>query len=229
VVSIDYRGFNENSGVSIDHQRFPALSFIGIMKRIADICVAVTGLLLSLPVLLLAGMLILVSMGRPIFFCHQRPGLHGKPFKLIKFRTMTSSAPDDPNNTFNAVRITRVGRWLRDMSIDELPSLWNVLVGDMSLIGPRPLRMEYLELYNTEQHRRHHVKPGLTGLAQVKGRNLLTWDEKFQLDLEYVDHRSWRMDMHILLATLPLIFRRVGIYSSNGIIETFKGDRVDSE
>ena len=146
-----------------------------------------------------------VCLGRPVFFRQPRPGLHGRPFALVKFRTMRAGTGSD------AERLTRFGRFLRTTSLDELPELWNVLRGDMSLVGPRPLLMQYLERYTPEQARRHEMKPGITGWAQVNGRNALTWDERFALDVWYVDHWSLALDLRILARTLGAILRRKGI------------------
>lgn len=155
--------------------------------------------------------LVRFKLGSPVLFRQQRPGLHGKPFKLFKFRTMTDARAGDGNLLPDSERLTRFGRFLRKTSLDELPELWNVLKGDMSLVGPRPLLMQYLNRYTPEQARRHEVKPGMTGWAQVNGRNALTWEEKFKLDVWYVDHQSFWLDMKICLLTFIKIVRREGI------------------
>ena len=163
---------------------------------------------------------IYLAMGRPVFFLQTRPGQHGKPFLLIKFRTMTTTSHFDVGTQ----RITRLGKWLRARSLDELPELLNVIKGDMSLVGPRPLLMEYLPLYSEEDRRRHDVKPGITGWAQVKGRNTLTWEQKFELDIWYVKHRSPILDLRILCLTVVAVIRGSGInQSDHTTMERFRG------
>lgn len=181
------------------------------MKRAFDVVISSLGLVALAPLLLVIAVAVWISMGRPILFRQARPGLHGRPFTLIKFRTMQEIPGLDGEPMPDADRLSRVGRILRTMSLDELPELWNVLKGEMSLVGPRPLLMEYLPLYSEEQARRHDVRPGITGWAQVHGRNSLTWEEKFELDVAYVDHRSLRLDLRILLRTFVQVLRREGI------------------
>ena len=171
------------------------------------------GLLLS-PLLLLAVIAVLISMGRPVLFRQVRPGLRGRPFKIIKFRTMANLHDGSGRLLSDAERLTRVGRLLRATSLDELPELWNVLVGEMSLVGPRPLLPLYMDRYSPEQARRHDVRPGLTGWAQINGRNAISWDEKFVYDVWYVDHRSLMLDVKIILLTLAHVLRRHGINSA---------------
>ena len=181
------------------------------MKRILDVLAATLALLLlALPLL---GLIWLIrnKLGRPVFFRQVRPGLHGKPFQMVKFRTMTDERGPDGELLPDAQRLTPFGRFLRTASLDELPELWNVLKGDMSLVGPRPLLMEYLPLYSPEQARRHDVRPGITGWAQVNGRNALNWEEKFKLDVWYVDHRSLWLDIRILWLTVKKVLVREGI------------------
>lgn len=180
------------------------------MKRLFDIVVASLGLLLLSPLLLAAGLAIRLTMGAPILFRQQRPGLHGRPFAIYKFRTMRDARPGEPAHS-DEERLTSLGRFLRSWSIDELPELWNILKGDMSLVGPRPLLMEYLPLYTEEQARRHEVRPGLTGWAQVKGRNAIGWDEKFAFDTWYVDHQGFVLDLKILWLTAKSVLSRHGI------------------
>ncbi|MBN2536775.1 sugar transferase [candidate division WOR-3 bacterium] len=180
------------------------------MKRTADLLAAAAGLVLLAPLLAAVAMLVLVSMGWPVFFVQQRPGLRGRPFRLVKFRTMRRGPGTDDE------RKTALGRFLRRFSIDELPELWNVLKGEMSLVGPRPLLMQYLELYTPEQARRHDVRPGITGWAQVNGRNALTWEQKFAHDTWYVDHRSARLDLRILGRTLRRVVGRQGVDFAGG-------------
>lgn len=181
------------------------------MKRLLDVVGASFGLLLLSPVLLVLTLFVRASMGAPVFFRQQRPGRHGKPFGMVKFRTMRDARDAAGKPLPDAERLTRVGQLLRSTSLDELPELWNVLKGDMSLVGPRPLLMDYLPLYSAEQARRHAVRPGITGWAQVNGRNALSWDEKFKLDVWYVDHHSLWLDVRILCLTVFKVFRREGI------------------
>ena len=181
------------------------------MKRFFDIVIAVLALLLvGIPLLALIWQ-VRHKLGRPVFFRQMRPGLHARPFQMVKFRTMTDACGPDGRLQPDAERLTPFGRFLRSTSLDELPELWNVLKGDMSLVGPRPLLMEYLPLYSPEQMRRHEVRPGITGWAQVNGRNALGWDEKFKLDVWYVDNFSLWLDMRILVATVMLVIKRDGI------------------
>lgn len=179
-------------------------------KRAFDLFLAMPLLVASLPVQGVVAFLVARRMGRPVLFRQQRPGLNGEPFEMVKFRTMVAPDPDN-GSTDDADRLTTLGRLLRATSLDELPSLWNVVRGDMSLVGPRPLLMRYLPLYSQEQTRRHEVRPGLTGLAQVSGRNALTWERKFELDVEYVDTHTLLGDAKILLATIGKVLRRDGI------------------
>lgn len=178
------------------------------VKRIADICFSVVGLIVASPVIAGVALVVLAVNGRPVLFRQPRPGLDGKVFDILKFRTMVM--PDDDQVT-DGQRLTRLGRLLRASSLDELPSLWNVVRGDMSFVGPRPLIPEYFELYTPEQARRHEVRPGITGLAQVNGRNGLDWSEKFRLDVEYVDSRCMRLDLYILLRTIGTVLSKRGI------------------
>ncbi len=181
------------------------------MKRLFDITAALVALLLlALPLLALTW-LVRRKLGRPAFFRQVRPGLHGQPFEMVKFRSMTDARGPDGALLPDADRLTPFGRFLRASSLDELPGLWNVLKGDMSLVGPRPLLVEYLPLYSPEQARRHEVRPGITGWAQVNGRNALGWEEKFALDVWYVDHRSLWLDLKILWLTVKKVLVRDGI------------------
>ena len=181
------------------------------MKRLFDIVVSAGALLvLALPLLVVVWM-VRRKLGSPVFFTQVRPGMHGKPFKMVKFRSMTSERGPDGELLPDAVRLTPFGRFLRSTSLDELPELWNVLKGDMSLVGPRPLLMEYLPLYSPEQARRHEVRPGITGWAQVNGRNAISWEDKFKLDVWYVDHRSLWLDIKILWLTVKKVLVREGI------------------
>lgn len=181
------------------------------MKRIFDVALVLLGAVVWLPVLLIIAAMVLVTLGRPILFRQVRAGLHGRPFTLIKFRTMHVPTTTDGPALSDAERLTRFGRFLRSTSLDELPELWNVLIGDMSLVGPRPLLTDYLPLYSPRQARRHEVRPGITGWAQVNGRNSLSWPERFDLDVWYVDNRSLRLDARILFDTLLRVVRREDI------------------
>ena len=181
------------------------------MKRLFDITAALVALLLLCLPLLALTLLVAAKLGRPAFFRQVRPGLQGQPFEMVKFRTMTDARGPDGALLPDADRLTPFGRFLRASSLDELPELWNVLKGDMSLVGPRPLLMEYLPLYSPEQARRHAVRPGVTGWAQVNGRNAISWEEKFALDTWYVDHQSLLLDMKILWLTIKKVLVREGI------------------
>ena len=180
-------------------------------KRCLDVVGAVVGLIVTAPLLLGAAAAVRATMGGPVLYRAARPGQGGRPFRLYKLRTMREPAPGEPRLASDGARLTRLGRLLRAASVDELPSLWNVLRGEMSLVGPRPLLMEYLERYTPEQARRHEVKPGLTGWAQIHGRNAVDWPERLALDVWYVDHRSLRLDLEILARTVVTVLRREGI------------------
>jgi lipopolysaccharide/colanic/teichoic acid biosynthesis glycosyltransferase len=181
------------------------------VKRTLDIILAASGLLILWPVLALVAVAIRLHMGAPVLFRQVRPGFKGQPFTLLKFRTLTEVRDTRGHYLPDAERLTPLGRWLRRSSLDELPELWNVLRGEMSLVGPRPLLMQYLERYTPAQARRHEVKPGITGWAQVNGRNALTWQQKFQLDLWYVDRHSFALDLKILARTICQTLSRKGI------------------
>jgi len=181
------------------------------VKRFWDLAVSVVGLIVLSPILLILAVVVRLKLGSPALFRQTRPGRDGEPFELIKFRTMTDSRDSQGDILPDSERLTRFGQFLRSTSADELPELWNVLRGDMSIVGPRPLLVEYLPLYSPHQGRRHEVRPGITGLAQVRGRNSLTWDEKFDLDVWYVDNRSFRLDCAIIFWTFTSIFKREGI------------------
>lgn len=182
-----------------------------MMKRLFDIVISSFALALLSPLLGVLSFLIRRRLGSPILFRQVRPGKDGKPFEMLKFRTMTDARGADGALLPDADRLTPFGRFLRSTSLDELPELWNVLKGDMSLVGPRPLLMEYLPLYSPEQARRHEVRPGVTGWAQVNGRNALSWEEKFALDIWYVDNRSFRLDLRIIVMTIGKVLKRSGI------------------
>ncbi|HEX8239464.1 MAG TPA: sugar transferase [Allosphingosinicella sp.] len=180
-------------------------------KRLTDIVLSALGLIVLAPLLAVVAAAVAVALGRPVLFRQVRPGLGGRPFRLVKFRTMLDARDADGKPLDDSRRLTRFGRFLRATSLDELPELWNVLKGDMSLVGPRPLLMHYLPLYTPEQARRHDVRPGLTGWAQVNGRNALSWPEKLAFDVWYVDHRSFPLDLKILLMTVAKVVSRSGI------------------
>lgn len=197
------------------------------MKRCLDIVVSGWALMLLLPVFLMIGLLIRCNMGGPVLFRQTRPGLFGQPFQMIKFRTMTDACDASGALLPDQDRLLPLGKMLRNFSLDELPEFWNVLKGEMSLVGPRPLLMEYLPLYNAEQGRRHQVKPGLTGWAQINGRNALSWEEKFKLDVWYVDHQSFYLDIKILFLTVYKVFKREGINQSDQVtMHKFTGTGV---
>lgn len=181
------------------------------LKRVFDLVGAIVGLILLTPAFLVVAILVRRGMGSPVLFRQVRPGRHGRPFLMIKFRTMRDAIGPDGQPLPDADRLTRLGQFLRASSLDELPELWNVLKGDMSLVGPRPLLMEYLPLYSPEQARRHDLRPGITGWAQVNGRNAISWDQKFALDVWYVDNRSLWLDIRIIWMTLRKVVRRDGI------------------
>jgi len=195
------------------------------IKRAFDITVAAAALLVASPLLPLVAIAVRVNLGSAVLFRQQRPGLHGRPFTMVKFRTMRDAIGRDGRPLPDADRLTTFGKLLRSTSLDELPELWNVLRGEMSLVGPRPLLMEYLDRYTPEQSRRHDVRPGVTGWAQVHGRNALSWEERFRLDVWYVEHRSLRLDLHILLRTITIVFRRTGVSAKGeATMSAFEGN-----
>lgn len=199
-------------------------------KRLFDILVAAIALALLLPVMAFLALMIKWWLGSPIVFQQIRPGLHSAPFKMVKFRTMTDACDPDAVLLPDDARLARFGRFLRSTSLDELPELWNVLKGDMSLVGPRPLLMEYLPLYSPEQARRHEVRPGITGWAQVNGRNAISWEERFRLDVWYVDHQSVWLDLKILWLTVISVFFRHGINEPGQVtMSKFTGNRMEAE
>lgn len=194
------------------------------MKRLFDLVATVAGCLLIWPVLLVLALLVRLKHGTPVLFRQTRPGHHDKPFKMFKFRTMTNERDTEGNLLPDARRLTRFGKFLRSTSLDEFPALINVLKGEMSLVGPRPLLMEYLPLYSPEQARRHEVRPGITGWAQVNGRNAISWEEKFRLDVWYVENQSFWLDLKILWMTFAKVFKREGIsQEGQSTMEKFTG------
>jgi len=199
------------------------------MKRLFDLMVAIAGLCLLWPLLLLLALLVWSKLGSPILFKQQRPGLHGKPFYIYKFRSMTDARDAEGELLPDAERLPPFGQFLRRFSLDELPQLFNVLKGDMSLIGPRALLMEYLPLYSQEQARRHEVKPGITGWAQVNGRNAISWEEKFAYDVWYVENQSFLIDLMILYKTVFKVCRREGVSESGHVTASpFRGSAEGS-
>ncbi|WP_377113374.1 sugar transferase [Pseudoalteromonas sp. M58] len=198
------------------------------MKRLFDFIVALCALLTLLPVIIVVAALIRFKLGSPILFTQNRPGLNGDIFKMMKFRTMLDAKDKQGNLLPDEQRMTKFGSFLRSTSLDELPGLFNVLKGDMSLVGPRPLLVQYLPLYNKEQARRHNVRPGITGWAQVNGRNAISWEQKFELDVWYVNNQSMWLDLKILLLTVKKVFIRDGINADGHVtIEPFKGSNND--
>jgi lipopolysaccharide/colanic/teichoic acid biosynthesis glycosyltransferase len=196
-----------------------------MFKRAFDIVFSFGWLVVFAPLMLVVALLVRLKLGSPVLFVQERPGLGGRPFRLVKFRTMTDGRGPDGEPLPDELRLTAFGRFLRSTTLDEFPQMWNVLLGDMSVVGPRPLLMRYLPRYDAFQARRMEVKPGVTGWAQVNGRNALTWDEKFALDVWYVDHRSPWLDLKIVVLTFFRVFARTGINAGDGkTMEEFRGN-----
>mgnify|MGYP001050569830 FL=1 len=196
------------------------------VKRILDIILSLIALIIFSPLLISTAILVRFKLGSPILFRQARPGMHEKIFHILKFRTMTDEKDKDGNLLPDEIRLTKFGQFLRSTSIDELPELLNILKGDMAVVGPRPLLVQYLDRYNDEQRHRHDVKPGLTGLAQVNGRNGITWEEKFNYDLQYVKNVTFLGDCKIILQTVQKVFQRQGISSATSVtMEEFKGNK----
>jgi sugar transferase EpsL len=194
------------------------------LKRALDVILAGAAMIVLSPIMILTAIVIRIGLGSPVLFKQQRPGLHGRPFHLYKFRTMTEKRDANGNLLDDAERLTALGRWVRRLSLDELPQCINVMKGDLSVVGPRPLLMEYLPLYSAEQARRHDVKPGITGWAQINGRNALSWQERLKLDVWYVDHHSLMLDLKILVVTVGKVFKGEGIsQEGRATVERFKG------
>jgi lipopolysaccharide/colanic/teichoic acid biosynthesis glycosyltransferase len=197
------------------------------MKRLFDLSVALAALVLLAPVLVVVALLVRINLGSPVLFSQPRPGRGGRIFTLWKFRSMIAPRDAAGNRRTDAERLSRFGRWLRSSSLDELPELWNIVRGEMSLVGPRPLLVEYLPLYSAEQARRHEVRPGLTGWAQVNGRNALSWEDKFRLDVWYVDHRTFWLDLRVMALTAEQVFRRKDISAAGmATMPRFTGTRA---
>ena len=200
-------------------------TYTNLLKRILDLSIIFTGFLILIPILIAIFFLVKIKLGSPVFFKQARPGLNGAIFNIYKFRTMTNELDKNGFLLPDIDRLTKFGKFLRSTSLDELPSLWNVFKGEMSLVGPRPLLLEYLPLYSTKQARRHEVKPGITGWAQINGRNKITWSEKFDLDVWYVDNQSIWLDIKILWLTVKKVINRSGInQEGQATIEKFKGN-----
>jgi len=194
------------------------------MKRAMDLMVSIVAVIILSPIILASAVIVRLTIGKPVIFKQTRAGLHGKPFQIYKFRTMTQQTDDQGNLLPDHLRLTRTGKWLRKLSLDELPQLFNVIKGDLSLVGPRPLLMEYLDRYTPEQARRHEVKPGITGWAQVNGRNAISWEEKFKMDVWYVDHQSIWLDLKILFLTIKKVLTFEGISAEGHVtMPEFKG------
>ncbi|AAU38099.1 sugar transferase [[Mannheimia] succiniciproducens] len=197
-----------------------------MIKRLFDIVVALIALILFSPLYLFVAYKVKQNLGSPVLFKQTRPGLHGKPFEMIKFRTMKDGVDENGNILPDAERLTPFGKMLRATSLDELPELWNVLKGDMSLVGPRPLLMEYLPLYNERQAKRHEVKPGITGYAQVNGRNAISWEQKFELDAWYVEHQSLWLDLKIIAKTIQKVIAKDDINAADdATMPKFEGNK----
>ena len=193
-------------------------------KRLLDILISVAALVATAPIQVLVAGVVWRSVGRPILFRQMRPGVNGEPFTLLKFRTMHEHSSGNGSDSDDEMRLTRAGKWLRSWSLDELPEFLNVLRGEMSIVGPRPLLLEYLSRYSSEQMRRHEVRPGLTGLAQINGRNLVPWEDRFIADVWYVDHVSLQLDFTIILKTVAAVFKRQGVTPANSpVMRPFNG------
>lgn len=199
------------------------------IKRPQDLFLSISALIVLSPILLIVAILVRTKLGSPIIFTQDRPGKNEKIFKMYKFRTMTDERDENGDLLPESIRLTKFGKILRATSLDELPELWNIVRGNMSVIGPRPLLVSYLELYNEHQKRRHEVRPGLSGYAQVNGRNAISWEDKFSLDVEYVDNISFIEDWRIIFNTIKKVFVKEGISSGSSVtMEPFRGSKVDS-
>lgn len=200
------------------------------IKRFLDFVLSLIMIIVLSPILLIVAIFVRIKLGSPVLFTQQRPGLNEKIFKMYKFRTMTDERDENGKLLSDEVRLTKFGKTLRSTSLDELPELFNIIKGDMSIVGPRPLLISYLPLYNNHQARRHEVRPGITGYAQVNGRNSITWEDKFEKDVYYVDHLTLKLDMQILIKTIKVVFKRDGINSDTATtMEAFTGTSVDDD
>lgn len=200
------------------------------IKRPQDIILSLVALILLSPVIVIVTLLVRTKLGSPVLFTQERPGMNEKIFKMYKFRTMTDEKDEDGNLLPDGVRLTKFGKWLRATSLDELPELFNILKGDMSVVGPRPLLVQYLPLYNAFQKKRHQVRPGLTGLAQVNGRNAISWSDKFKLDVTYVNHITFISDWKIIFLTVKQVFIKEGISSeTSATMELFTGNSIEDK
>ena len=200
------------------------------IKRPQDLVLSLAALIILIPVLIAVAVLVRIKLGSPVLFTQKRPGLNEKIFKMYKFRTMTDEKDENGNLLPDNIRLTKFGRILRSTSLDELPELFNIIKGDMSIVGPRPLLVQYLELYNNHQNRRHEVRPGLSGHAQVNGRNTISWEDKFNLDVEYVDNVSFLGDWKIIFLTIKKVFVKEGISSDTSVtMEPFRGIKLRGE
>lgn len=200
------------------------------IKRLIDFILSICAIIVLSPILLIVAILVRTKLGSPVIFKQERPGLNEKIFKLYKFRTMTDEKDESGELLSDEIRLTSFGKWLRSTSLDELPELFNILKGDMSVVGPRPLLVQYLSLYSLQQRQRHNVRPGLTGLAQVNGRNAISWEEKFKLDIKYVQNISFINDLSIIFSTVKQVLVRDGINSDTSVtMEVFKGAIKESD
>ncbi|MEK5026360.1 sugar transferase [Paenibacillus sp. FSL M7-1046] len=199
------------------------------VKRVQDLLLSSIALLLLSPILLIVAVLVRIKLGGPVLFIQERPGFHDKVFRMYKFRTMTDERDANGELLSDSIRLTSFGKFLRSTSLDELPELWNIVRGDMAIVGPRPLLVQYLALYDEHQKRRHEVRPGLTGYAQVNGRNAISWEDKFNLDVKYVDQVTFVGDWKTILTTIKKVFIREGINSNNSVtIEPYRGSSKES-
>ena len=196
-----------------------------LFKRVLDIVLALIAILVFMPLMIGSALAVRIQLGSPVLFTQVRPGHYGRPFRMVKFRSMRDAVDAKGLPLPDEQRMTRLGAWLRASSLDELPEVWNVLRGDMSIVGPRPVLMEYLPLYTSGQARRHEVRPGITGWAQINGRNAITWERRFELDVWYVDHQSLKLDLQIIAATFARVVQRDGVAAEGHVtMEPFRGD-----
>ena len=217
-----------NTSSSYPQKQSKSRVYQKLLKRPLDIILSLIAFVVLSPVLIIVALLVRIKLGSPVIYTQERPGLNEKIFKMYKFRTMTDEKNEHGELLPDSVRLTRFGKKLRSTSLDELPELWNILKGDMSIVGPRPLLVEYLPLYNKHQRRRHEVRPGLSGLAQISGRNAISWEDKFDLDVEYVNNISFFGDWKIIFLTIKKVLIKEGISSDTAVtVEAFKGQKED--